>query len=120
MWRRQRSKTLRWRLIGPSIAINLIAIALSAWLAAYLLRKSLARQERARVEIVCHAINYATESATRKADLQRFVYLLGTERDINLIIVAGNHLPRVLASTREEFNDAPVDQLPWPEAIPAL
>ncbi len=120
MWGKEWSKTLHWRLIWPSIAINLIAIAVTAWLARYALNSILLHSSKARAEIVCHAVNYAAESASRRVDLQRFVYSIGAEQDINLIVVAGNHLPRVLACTRNEFNDAPLAQLPWPEAIPAL
>lgn len=114
------SQTLRWRLIWPSIAINLIAVAVTAWIAFYFLRQSLARHLKARGEIVSHAVNYAAESVASVESLQRFVLSLGAEQDVNLIVVVGYHRPEVLACTRKEFNGAPLDRLPWPEAIPAL
>ncbi|RYD65332.1 MAG: HAMP domain-containing protein, partial [Verrucomicrobiaceae bacterium] len=120
MWGREWAKTLRWRLIWPSIAVNLAAVATTAWLAHYILCEILVQQVKARAELVSHAVNYAAESASQTADLQRFVYSLSIEKDVSLIVVAGNHLPRVLACTRHELNGTPVDGLPWPEAIPAL
>lgn len=120
MWRNEWFRTLRWRLLWPSITISLVAVAFTAWIAYYTLCTILIEHSRVRGEIVCHAVNYAAETASRPEDLQRFVYSIGAEKEISLIIVAGNHLPKVLASTRNEFNNLPIDRLHLPDAILAL
>ena len=91
------SQTLRWRLIWPSIVINLIAVALTAWAAAYILRQSLNRHLTMHGEIIAHAVNYAAESVARTETLRRFVSSIGAEREVRLVVVVGYHRPEVLA-----------------------
>lgn len=120
MRRTKWSNTLRWRLIWPAIALNLLAVVATVWTTELRLRERLFLDTRLRAQMVANSVNYAAESIRIQANLRRFIYAMGAEQDVDLVIVVTNRPPQVVACTDHEWTGATLDQLPWPEATGAL
>jgi PAS domain S-box-containing protein len=59
-------------------------------------------------------VNYAAETLESRRDLQRLVNALGSELDVSEIAVVAGVSPAVVASTRDEWIEMPLEQVPDP------
>jgi PAS domain S-box-containing protein len=65
-----------------------------------------------RASTIADSIVYATETAASYNDVQRFVAANGGSPDVRMILVAVGDPARIMASTRYEWIDVPVAELP--------
>ena len=109
--RTPRGRSLRTRTLVPAflIGVALVAIALAGLKVVG--ARYLADQRLLRSRAIAHSVERLASSASRTEDLRRLVLALGHEDDVALIVLASGTPPRVLASTREDWNDRPVASL---------
>ncbi len=96
--------TLSQKIILPLLAgWILLQILLTIWLLKDF-NHSLHERVRMQGELVTNAINYAADSVSSIAELQRLVDQLGSEPEISMIMVVAGEPQRIYAGTRHEWN----------------
>ncbi len=108
----QAGRSLRLKLLAP-LAVACAAIVALSYLGTLSLGSHQALQRlQQRAEVAAHTVNYAAETILSETDLQRLVNSLGSERDVNMIVVVGGEPTRVIAATRNEWIGRLLSELP--------
>ncbi|MBI5505918.1 MAG: response regulator [Deltaproteobacteria bacterium] len=106
------ARSLRRKILQPLIVVG-VALSLAGVWGTYVVSRNLVISKvRLRAELLANSLNYAAESISRQGELQRVVTALGAEKEVSLIIVAGGHPARIMASTRVAWLGEPLDTLP--------
>jgi len=108
----QAGRSLRLKLLAP-LAVACAAAVVLAYFGTLTLGSFQARQRlQQRAEVAAHTVNYAAETILSETDLQRLVNSLGSDRDVNMIVVVGGEPTRVIAATRNEWIGRLLSELP--------
>lgn len=99
MRRRLRSVSLTTKVVLPLIALAVVAAGLTVWYANVEHRRQLDVEAVKRADTLMRAIEH-TANVTDQPGLRRSVSSLGSDREVQRIIVVGGQDPVVLASTR--------------------
>lgn len=107
-----RSRSLQWRILLPLAGLTVIFAGIG-----FSVLRSLSVQEYVseiakRASTITDSLAYASETAASVNNLQRFVSASGGSPDIGLILVAVGNPARIMASTRQEWNNMPLASLP--------
>ena len=110
--------SLRWRLIGPLLALWVFGMALIVTVLYASILERFGTLVDQRASAIVAAVYSAAETAREPADLRRFVSSLGAARDIARVVLVAGEPARVIASSNHGWQDLPVAALPA-GALPA-
>jgi PAS domain S-box-containing protein len=107
-------RSLRARTMLPALAVGILLVAATLACIQSLSVRHVASRRGVRARMLSHLVVGVAESTPSAADLQRLVHSMGSEHEIDLIVVAAGRPPRVIASTREAWIGRPVADLGEP------
>lgn len=110
--------SLRWRLIGPLLAVWAVGMALLVTVLYTSILERFRTLVDQRANAIVSAVSSAAETAREPADLRRFVSSLGAARDIVRVVLVAGEPARVVAASDHGWQDQPVTALPE-QALPA-
>jgi diguanylate cyclase (GGDEF)-like protein/PAS domain S-box-containing protein len=110
--------SLRWRLIGPLLALWVFGMALLVTVLYASILERFRTLVDQRASAIVAAVYSAAETAREPADLRRFVSSLGAARDIAGVVLVAGEPARVIAASNHGWQDQPLTALP-DGALPA-
>jgi len=106
------TRSLKRRIILPLLVFGLLGAGIAVFAIQQKSKRQLVEKLHQRAELVANTVNYAAESIQRRGELQRIVTAIGAENEVTLIVVVGGNPARVLATTRQQWLDKPLSELP--------
>ncbi len=105
-------RSLGFKLMVPVLVAGTVLAGLVAWLNHRLVERRLEEDGVKRGLAIAHAVALAAANSSHAADLQRYILALGSEPEIDRIVLATGIPPRIIASTRTEWVGLPLDSSP--------
>ena len=106
------ARSLKRKVLHPLLAFGLGVAGLAVLAIDQKSERQLLDKLRQRAELIANSVNYAAESIRQQGELQRIVTAIGAEDEVRLIIVVGGQPARVLATTKQQWLNTPLADLP--------
>lgn len=104
--------SLRWRLLGPLLALWAMSMALLVSVLYSGIVERFQTLVEQRAEAIVSAVYAAAETARDPADLRRLVSAQGAARDVLGVVLVAGEPARVIAASDHAWNDQPLTALP--------
>lgn len=105
-------RRLAHRILLPLLFAGVIGLGLLGLLISDYTEQAILHRVRQRSELIADSISFAAETVSHRGELHRFVSALGGTPEVTLIVVVGGQPSRVVACTRHEWLDQPIESLP--------
>ncbi len=105
-------RSLKRKVLLPLLVFSLLVAGLALLAIYQKSERQLVEKLRQRAELVANTVNFVAESISHRGELQRIVTAIGAEQEVTLIVVVGGNPVRVLATTKQQWLNKPLDELP--------
>ena len=105
-------RSLKRKVLLPLLIFSLLVAGLALLAIYQKSERQLVEKLRQRAELVANTVNFVAESISHRGELQRIVTAIGAEQEVTLIVVVGGNPVRVLATTKQQWLNKPLDELP--------